>query len=237
MAQVKANQRGKLSSVVCRKEFIYKPIIICDKSVISESDCIKRDNIVTVVIEDKRLEYWVPAIKKYTKKANLNLPPAIVLIPGNESISARGYGLLNSNVKGKEEVLAGYMVEDFMEAVCEIVDIVKSSGGKIMITPVIPRPTEQCYSRNSGTPVNIQELLSEVYVEVNIRIRKMNQDNRVQTPPIDTYLEKGRKYKNRKQKMIDTIRYQQDMITPDSKSQLKISTTVIKAAENYASRR
>lgn len=231
-AQVKVNQRGKLRSVVNIRKFHYTPIIVSDSIVIGN---IIRDNIV--VVKEKEMRKVLPVIKAHLEKEKYKLPPAIVLVAGNEETSARGYGLINSNVRGKEHVIAGYMVEDVMEVLREIECFIKSVGGKLIVAPLIPRPAEQCFIKNLSTPLNIQELLSEAYVDANMQIRKLNRDNRVSTPPIDTYLEKSRMYKNRKQKMIEWNKYKEDLIRPVKAMERKLSTILIKTVEALAANR
>ena len=74
-------------------------------------------------------------------------------------------------------------------------------------------------------------------MDANKQIRKLNRDNRVSTPPIDTYLEKSRMYKNRKQKMIEWNKFKDDLIRPNKAMERKLTTILIKTVEALADNR
>ena len=104
-----------------------------------------------------------------------------------------------------------------------------------MVAPLIPRPVDQCYENCKGIPGRMQQLYSNLHLKVNDLISELNQKNSLQTPPINSYMEKSKvKQRTTRQRKIWKKFYEADLIYPIASKQVKMMSTVEKAIKTVS---
>ena len=219
---------SRVRSVVIKEKLKYQPIIASDRllgdyKVRNTSIADRGVVVLTSKNEQASLEEVIVILKDYVQNRKSTLPPAVVLSASNNDISRNGY-IKNHPVKeGREEKVRKDMIEYIMANLKSLDEYLKLMGGVLIVAPVLPRPADQCYENCVHITRRLQKFHSEVYVELNERIATFNESNGVQTPPINTYVEKSKTtQRSTGQRKINKQLFEEDLIHPLQAKQLKM---------------
>ena len=205
--------KTKSKSVIVNRSLKFTPIIASDgilghKKVSSLNENIAYSDTVIVVAEGLDFDGVARAVKDVIRRKRYTLPPVVLISAGNKDVSREGFIKGKSINKGVEKELRKAMVDELLGKMSIFKDYLSTQGGKLIIAPLIPRPADQSYENNTLTSRNLQILFSLVHLEMNKEIYRLNYSNKVQTPPINTYLEKSKseqKTTHQKKSLHDTF--------------------------------
>ena len=231
----------RVRSVVVKERLKYLPIIASDKLLGDHKVRNNRiaDKGVVVLIsneKDASIRDVCDMVKDYIINKKTSLPPAVVISAGNRDISRKGFVMNHPVSLGKEGEVITSMIDYTMGKLVDLEEFIISKGGILMVAPAIPRPADQCFENCIGIPQWMQKFYSEAHQKLNAKIKTMNEDNGLQTPPIDTYMEKSKAPAQRSthQKKIYKTYYHSDLIYPLQSKQLKMITTLERAIKGVA---
>ena len=110
-------------------------------------------------------------------------------------------------------------IDNFMKSLNKFNEEVKSAGGKLVVTSLIPNPSETDPRYAKSNALTLQIKLSNLYVELGNRIYKFNEENGNFTPHLKAYLE-VKNIKNRSGDIDEKKTYITDGNTPRTQKKM-----------------
>ena len=198
------------------------------------------EHIKNLIVENADVKKLIKTIKRSVKYTPHGLKRIILFSGGNLDISARGYGVDGSLMRGRRSSTITNMVRSLMDKLEKFNREVVDAGGRLILTSLIPRPEEvdPSVSRHSA---GLQRLLSDAFVKTNNEFYAFNKSIQVTTPHIKGFVEektqrtkKGKLrenrifYSGREQRVIKLSSYQSDLIHIKDEVRIKMVELVKK---------
>lgn len=217
---------------------------------------LKTDKVMSVTSEGSdRLLSVLQEVKKVASMDKSGLCRNVILSAINCEITAAACSINEVGVLSADEKngIITRMVSHIIENLKEFKDEVLEAGGRLMVMPPIPIPyqVDPKYSKNS---VEVQKLLSRLYLKVHKEIKKFNTNNGQKTLNVSRFLEvknvmrkkkKGQQkgklrrnkvfYPDRDQRLIKTVMYKSDGIKLTEAAREKVGYIVIEKIEKMQS--
>ena len=168
------------------------PIMIND-GVVGRYNCRSK----WIVVESGNTDDVIAKAKSEARKSKRGLRRLFMFSSSNEDITCLGLGINSDNWQTRIHEISG-MATVIIGKYQAFNREVQQEGGKVILTSLIPRPSEvdPCITNhNLGKEgVILQQALSKVFVSLSDKIVEFNRRNHCETPNIKSYLEvKSRK--------------------------------------------
>ena len=148
-------------------------VVKCKKHVFGSDDKFGRlnNNIINVIIKNGTIDDIIQKVKQEVK----SLDCVVMLSVGNSIPTSLFAEMIH--------------IDNFMKSLNKFNEEVKSAGGKLVVTSLIPNPSETDPRYAKSNALTLQIKLSNLYVELGNRIYKFNEENGNFTPHLKAYLE------------------------------------------------
>ena len=178
-------------------------VVKCKKHVFGSDDKFGRlnNNIINVIIKNGTIDDIIQKVKQEVKSLD-----CVVMLSVGNSIPTSLFGEM-------------IHIDNFMKSLNKFNEEVKSAGGKLVVTSLIPNPSETDPRYAKSNALTLQIKLSNLYVELGNRIYKFNEENGNFTPHLKAYLE-VKNIKNRSGDIDEKKTYITDGNTPRTQKKM-----------------
>ena len=159
--------------------------------------------------------------------------PQLLISAGSYDLIPMNAHITHNSTAGQEHVVKKGILRQITKQIRILADTIHERGGQLAVASLIPCPRYQCpiNGANKKHP-HFQNLISDLYVEINQVIYDVNVECKSAFPNLKSAVEVSRgqasTYPHRKQKKIETTKFDKNLIIPKENIQKKLLEMAMK---------
>lgn len=220
----------KSAVVVPKKKYAFEKILASDGLIGSTCD---NPAIKYLVKEAGTFKEVVQLALGYIDTLPSTTNPQLFISAGSYDLLPMNANITHNSTAGQEHIVKRGIVKQMTKQIRILADTIHGRAGQLAVASLIPCPRYQCPIKgaNKNHP-HFQKLISDIYVELNQVIHDVNLECKSFFPNLKSVVEvsrgKASTYPYRKQKKIETAKYDKDLIKPNEDNQKKLLEMAMK---------